>query len=334
MIKVNQDDYAYAVGLIRAKEIKLLDSDRLNRMIEAPNAADAFKVLTEAEYGYGNTENFYSFEQALAEEMKKTYALLAEIAPVSEVVEAFKRKYDYFNVKVLLKAEFSGQETPQILTDTGIFGIEQIKRIIRERDYNELSPIMIQAINDTYDTFSRMRDPQAVDLIMDNASYAQFVNDLNEFDSPFLHELARIIIDITNIKMYIRARNMNKSWDFIGKLLLKGGELSEEFYFTEFDKSDEAFVDDLRQTRYGDTVKRGWELYTEKKNISGLEKLLDDFLMRYIRQSKLITMGVEPFIAYLFAKETEIRNVRIIMTGKINRLNDDLIRERLRLGYV
>jgi V/A-type H+-transporting ATPase subunit C len=45
-------------------------------------------------------------------------------------------------------------------------------------------------------------------------------------------------------------------------------------------------------------------------------------------------MGVEPFIAYLFAKETEIRNVRIIMTGKINRLNDDLIRERLRLGYV
>ena len=34
MIKVNQDDYAYAVGLIRAKEIKLLDSDRLNRMIE------------------------------------------------------------------------------------------------------------------------------------------------------------------------------------------------------------------------------------------------------------------------------------------------------------
>ena len=153
-----------------------------------------------------------------------------------------------------------------------------------------------------------------------------------KFDSPFLHELSRIIIDITNIKMYIRARSMNKSW-VLSESFIKGGELNEEFYFTEFDKSVEAFVD-LRQTRYGDTVKRGWELYTEKKNISGLEKLLDDFLMRYIRQSKLITMGVEPFIAYLFAKETEIRNVRIIMTGKINRLNDDLIRERLRLGYV
>ncbi|HEY8498981.1 MAG TPA: V-type ATP synthase subunit C [Clostridia bacterium] len=334
MIKINQEEYAYAVGLIRAKEIKLLDSDRLNRMIEAPNAAEAFKVLTEAEYGYGNTENYNSFEQVLAEEIKKTYALLAEIAPMPEVVDAFKRKYDYFNVKVLLKAEFSGQEPPQILTDTGVFGAEQIKRIIRERDYSELSPVMIQAITDTYENFSRMRDPQAVDLIIDKASYAQYVDDLNEFDSPFLHELVRIIIDITNIKMYIRARGLNKSWDFIGKLLLKGGEISEEFYFTEFDKPVEAFVDDLHQTKYGDAVKRGWELYTAKKNTSGLEKLLDDFLMRYVRSSKLITMGVEPFIAYLFAKETEIRNVRIIMTGKINGLNEDLIRERLRLGYV
>jgi len=334
MIKIKQDDYAYAVGLIRAKEIKLLDGDRLNRMIEAQGAAEAFKVLAEAEYGYGNTENFHSFEQVLAEEMKKTYDLLAEISPVPEVVDAFKKKHDYFNIKVLLKAEFSGQEPPQILVDTGVFGVEQIKRIIRERDYSELTPIMMQAIADTYDAFSRMRDPQAVDLIIDKASYDQFVNDLNEFDSPFLHELARIIIDITNIKMYIRARSLNKSWDFIGKLLLKGGEISEEFYFAGFDKPVEAFVDDLRRTKYGDTVKRGWELYTAKKNISGLEKLLDDFLMSYIRRSKLITMGVEPFIAYLFAKETEIRNVRIIMTGKINGLNDDLIRERLRLGYV
>jgi len=208
MIKINQEEYAYAVGLIRAKEIKLLDSDRLNRMIEAPNAAEAFKVLTEAEYGYGNTENYNSFEQVLAEEIKKTYALLAEIAPMPEVVDAFKRKYDYFNVKVLLKAEFSGQEPPQILTDTGVFGAEQIKRIIRERDYSELSPVMIQAITDTYENFSRMRDPQAVDLIIDKASYAQYVDDLNEFDSPFLHELVRIIIDITNIKMYIRARGL------------------------------------------------------------------------------------------------------------------------------
>ena len=96
----------------------------------------------------------------------------------------------------------------------------------------------------------------------------------------------------------------------------------------------DSFVGDMRHTRYGDAVYKGWELSNGGKNISGLEKLLEDYLMETVRKAKLITMGVEPFIAWLFAKEAEIRNVRIIMTGKINGLSNDLIRERLRLVYV
>ena len=56
--------------------------------------------------------------------------------------------------------------------------------------------------------------------------------------------------------------------------------------------------------------------------------------MSYIRNARLVTIGVEPLIAWLFAKETEIRNVRMIMTGKINNLPMDMIRERLRETYV
>jgi len=70
------------------------------------------------------------------------------------------------------------------------------------------------------------------------------------------------------------------------------------------------------------------------RNSSGLEKALDDLLMSYIRSARLVTIGVEPLIAWLFAKETEIRNVRMIMTGKINNLPMDMIRERLRETYV
>jgi len=34
------------------------------------------------------------------------------------------------------------------------------------------------------------------------------------------------------------------------------------------------------------------------------------------------------------AKETEIKNARIIMVGKINNISNDVIRERLRESYV
>jgi len=41
-------------------------------------------------------------------------------------------------------------------------------------------------------------------------------------------------------------------------------------------------------------------------------------------------MGVEPVIAWLFYKEAEIRNVRLILTGKINGIPSNIIGERLR----
>jgi len=157
---------------------------------------------------------------------------------------------------------------------------------------------------------------------------------LKGIDNQFLHELADIMIDITNIKTFIRARIIGKTWDFLKKQLVRGGEISEKIYSENNDKPVNSFVGDIRHTRYGDVVYKGWELYKARKNISGLEKLLEDYLMETVRKARLITMGVEPFIAWLFAKEAEIRNVRIIMTGKINGLSNDLIRERLRMVYV
>lgn len=336
MLRINEGDYAYSSALVRAMEKRLLDVGRFDRMLDASTAEEALKVLAEVEYGNGgsNTGNVFDFEKLLSGEMTKCYNLLLEIAPQPEIIEAFQRRHDYFNVKVLLKAELSGKEAPSILMDTGTVEKEKMKQIIRERDYGEFTPIMQQGVEQTYDVFSRTQDPQTIDLIMDKASYSQFTADLKAVDNLFLHEFVEDTIDITNIKMYIRARSLNKSWDFIKKLLLDNGTISENVYLDNFDKAIEAFIGALGSSKYGETVQKGWELFKARKNISGLERLLDDYMMKFIKRSKMALMGIEPLIAYLFAKETEIRNVRIIMTGKINRLPVDLIRERLRSSYV
>jgi len=216
----------------------------------------------------------------------------------------------------------------------GTIGTEAVTRMVRERDYSEMSAVMQQAIADVYDAFSRKHDPQEVDLILDRAYYNQFAADIKEIDNPFLHKLADIIIDTTNIKMYIRAKTLGKAWDFISRLLVDGGTIPYKTYIENSDKPVESFVEDIRSSNYGETAEKGWEMYKATNNISGLEKMLDDYIMKFVQEAKLVTMGVEPLIAWLFAKEAEIRNVRIIMTGRINRLPVDSIRERLRLGYV
>lgn len=336
MLRINEGDYAYASARIRAREPKLLGISQFDRMIEAPAADEAYKVLTESEYGVegDNTTGVFAFEELLTDEMKKCYLLLTEIAPQTELVEAFQRRHDYFNIKVLLKAEFSGQQIPAILMETGTINSEAMSRMIRERDHSELTALMQEVIEQTRDVFSRTQDPQTVDLLLDRASHRQFISDLKQINSLYLHAIAGIVTDITNIKMFIRARSLKKSWDFIKKLLMEGGTIPEKVYLESCEKSTDDFVEEIHTSAYGEVVRKGWELYKTRKSISALEKQLDDYLMRFVREAKKVTMGVEPLIAYLFAKEAEIRNVRIIMTGKINKLPVELIRERLRESYV
>ena len=43
---------------------------------------------------------------------------------------------------------------------------------------------------------------------------------------------------------------------------------------------------------------------------------------------------VGPLFAYVLARQNEISTVRIILSGKLNELDDGMIRERLREMYV
>lgn len=336
MLRIKEEDYAYASARIRAKETRLLKRSHFDRMLDASNADEAYKVLTESEYGISGKSiaSVFAYEELLADEMKKCYMLLLEITPQAEVVRAFQRRHDYFNIKVLLKSEFSGKDTPDVLMDTGTIDKEALKVMIRERDHSELAPIMQEAVDQTRELFSKTQDPQIVDIILDKASYHQMAIDFKEIDSPFLHRLADLITDTTNIKMFIRARSLNKSWDFIQRILLKDGTIPEKLYFESSDKSIDDFAEEIKGSEYADAVAKGWEMSKSRRDSSELEKQLDNYIMEYIQGAKLVTMGVEPLIAYLFAKEAEIRNVRIIMTAKINKLSIDLVRERLRESYV
>jgi V/A-type H+-transporting ATPase subunit C len=56
-----------------------------------------------------------------------------------------------------------------------------------------------------------------------------------------------------------------------------------------------------------------------------LEKLSDNYIMAYVRKALFTAFGLEPLIGYLIAKENEIKNLRIIMVGKINGISNDII---------
>ena len=75
------------------------------------------------------------------------------------------------------------------------------------------------------------------------------------------------------------------------------------------------------------------ESMKETGSFTSIERLCDDAVMKYVKDAKYISFGIEPLIAYTAAKQAEIKSVRIVLAGKAAGLAPNLIRERLRETY-
>ena len=94
------------------------------------------------------------------------------------------------------------------------------------------------------------------------------------------------------------------------------------------------FFQVLSATAYGQLVSQGIKYWKENGSWSELERLSDNHILNFLRRAKHIVFGLEPLIGYLAAKENEIKMLRMIMVGKLNKLEGELVRRNLRDTYV
>lgn len=319
--------YAYSVARIRVAENYLLNKAKYETMLEASSISDALRVLYEANYLEDS-----DYEIVLKTESQKLFNYLKEISPDIDVFKMFLFKSDCHNMKVLLKDEFSGKDSYNILLDNGVFSIAKLKVMIQERDFRLLPIEIKEGIDEVYDVFGRTKNPQVIDLIIDKAYYMLYQRLSQDTKSKYLIDVSKIMIDFANLNTYIRIKNKMDELDLLINILLDGGSIKKDFYTTAFGDDINSFLEKIKQSKYSEV----FEAAIENNNvvITKFEKACDDYLMGYIKKSKYKAFGIEPLIGYMYAKETEMKNVRIILVGKINNIDSDVIRERLRASYV
>ena len=142
------------------------------------------------------------------------------------------------------------------------------------------------------------------------------------------------IIDLTNVKTLLRVKKQNKGRDFLLSVAIDGGSIDKEALALLLNDAVDNIPSKLGYTNYVDVLKEGVENYSTTGSAGLLEKLVDNYIMDMMKGAKFIPFGVEPVLAYIYAKETEIKVIRIIMVGKLNNIAGEVIRERLRDIYV
>ena len=329
-------EFTQAVSRIWVLETRLLDKSKIERMIDSQSADDTLKVLGETEYSnvMSNVKRAADYEEILSTELQRVYALMYELCPVKEIVDMMSIKYKYHNLKVLLKGKLLDKDFSSMLIDLGNEDLVDLKRKIDGENYSQLSGFAEKAIVTAVNTFDQTKDPQQIDIVIDRYMFLDLVNISQSLNYDFVDKYTKAIIDSTNIRTLLRVKKQGKNREFAGEVLVQGGAIEKDTLLSLLNESPESIIAKLNFTIYSDIIREGVEAYIASDSANLLEKLSDNYIMALMKDSKLVTFGPERIISYIYAKETEIKIIRIIMVGKLNNIAEEVIRERLRDIYV
>lgn len=329
-----QSSYAYAIGRIRVLENRLLGHEKIDRMVEAATAEDALKILAESEYGQGQEmSDAHEYEKLLSSELEKTYQFIEAVTPNKSATDLFLLQYDIHNLKVLLKARFLDNVQHEPLSALGTIPADSLRAAVSKAEYTELPEFMAEALKELEAGFEERIDPHRIETALDQAYNEHIFHVCRKSRNAFLKEYFVRRADLLNIRTLLRVKKTGEDRTFLRGLLLEHGSIEHGFFEDSFDESPEQIAHSLRNSEYGKVVADGVQDFIRSGNLTVYERLMDNYLLNFVKSRKYSPLGLEPIIGYILAKENEIKMARMILVGKMNNIANEKIRERLRDMY-
>lgn len=324
--RMEKNQYTYAVARIRSKELSLLSNQFLEQIISAKSFEDSLRLLQDKGWG-GKTEK-QSAGEILENEREKTWDLLSELVEDMSVLNVFLVKYDYHNLKAAIKQKYTNVEVPNIYISYGTVDLDLIKKAVEEKDFSALPVDMQECAKEAYEVLMYTGDGQFCDIIIDKATLETIYKIGKESKTALLSMYVELEVAKSNINIAVRGCKTKKEIEFLKQSIVDCDSLDSESLIKAALDSQDAIHDYLETTEY-----KGAALAL-KDSFSAFELWFDDLLIKKIRPQKYNPFSIEPLAAYVLARENEIKVVRIILSGKLNSLSDEVIRERVREMYV
>ncbi|MBM7582436.1 V/A-type H+-transporting ATPase subunit C [Caldicoprobacter guelmensis] len=332
-----QPSYEYGVARVRVLETRVLTRERIERMVDAQSPEDALKVLSETSYAplVAELNSPYEYEELISKEMKRVRDFIDEISPAPAITDLFFLKYDFHNIKVLMKRKYmEGQVEDLPLAEMGTVPVEVLKKGVEEPESGLLPPFVAKAVKEVDEACLLNVDPQKIDTVLDRAMYDHIFEVCRKKRNAFALRYFQMQVDLLNLRSLLRAKRLNQGFEFLKEMLIPHGSLDVSFYSHAIEQAYEQLIKEMESTPYGKIIGEGVQEFLRTGTLTAFERLMDDYLLNYVKSVKYNPFGIEAIVGYLLAKENEVRLIRIIMVGKINNLPAEKIRERLRDVYV
>ena len=317
--------YTYAVARVRVLEKNLIPRTFFDRLAEANEVADFLKFLQETPYSkyLADVRDEDTFENMLIAERREVLNTFDDLCQDEPLKAKAHARFDFHNIKVLLKSRIEEKDFDFALSEDGIVPIEDLKAIFKDEKYSWLPEHLTRAVEAGITAFYQNKSYQDLSTAVDREMYRFLTTPMT--DNDFFAIYHRLESDLVNIRTFLRLHNLDSA-DQIKNYLLDTGFLDTSIFLSE---EPEGLLDKLSYTPYGKLYEEGLKAFKDTGSLRIYERLMKSYLNGFLRETRKIDMGIEPLVAYLYFKFEEIRALRITFIGVFYNVKPQEIKESL-----
>lgn len=326
---MREEIYPHANTTVCIEDSKMLKRFQYDILYDTNGLQATLDELNKLNYfhTYKNADVF-NYSTMLDGLMKATFDLMKEIVPNTLILRLFLLYYDIHNMKLVVKERFLRERLDHLALNYGGYSMPTIRSAaVRESDDILENEILTKGFFKAL----RSEDIYDVDFILDKTYFQTLRKLSDDLGSPEIVGFVIERIDLFNISAFFQSTAMGSPEGYFKKAFSEHGSmpLSEWLKYTENDGSKRPEDFSLWQK-----YKPVWEAADSRRQVFyEFDVLIDNYLIDKTKACKLIAFGILPICAYFFNKFIEIKNIRILLTGKENGYDTGEIRKRMRIPY-
>ena len=353
---LQRSNYAYANARVRVRKGKLLPRDSYQKLLKM-DIPEITRFIESTEYGQEINELATKFrgidllENSLNVNEERNYAEVKGFVSgeVGELVRRYLERFDYWNVKTLLRARHFGASpaelTRELLMETREdfdfynqlinaegTGLKGVVDALENHPRGSQIAKILHAAEGAHQAETSLL--QTYEDALDRSYYAHLLETIpsNSTENKLFLQFIRREIDVRNLQILLRLKSRGDSPANMADLLLPGGhelKAADLRRLAEAQNLDD-LVERLKEHKIYEAVKDELPRAQAAKTLTPVMLALTRYLAEFAQSfGQLNPLSVLPIVNYLMRKNLEVRNLRAIARGKQSKLSEDEIENLL-----
>ena len=328
--------YGYTVARLRAMGNRLLDESSYQRILDSEDLDAAMKVLGETAYAawIADLKSNREFDKAIESELLYVYSELQKFVPDKRLVEICRIPYDFHNIKVLVKSHILQKEGHErrfdLLTKLGNIPTDDLVMAVESEDYRLLPYGLHVVLPKSVALWEQAKNILEVEKELDDQQYLMIRKMGSDCAIPSILAWTRAKIDAENVRNAVRLRRIGVDASSAESFFHDGGYISKERLVALLSEPLEGWTKLVGFTDCGILIGELKELGDMNHVLVEMERVLDDYITKVLSKAKYGAFSEDNIIQYLWAKEMEAKNVRILLVSVANGTNREMVRGLLR----